>query len=45
MAFLEAPVLYWGMRKVEWVQVIGTVAGVAVAITVAYKRVKVRRKQ
>ena len=40
MALLNGPVLYWGLRKVEWVQVIATVAGVAVAATVAYKRAK-----
>ena len=45
MAILDGPVLYWGLRKVEWVRLIGTVAAVAVAITVAYKRAKARRKK
>jgi hypothetical protein len=45
MAFLDGPVLYWGMRKVEWVQLIGILVGAAVGATVAYKRSKARRKK
>ena len=45
MAFLDGPVLYWGMRKVEWVRLIGSVVAAAVAITVACKRAKARRKK
>ena len=45
MAFLDAPVLYWGLRKVEWVKLIGMVAAAAVAATVAYQRVKSHGKK
>ena len=45
MAFLDGPVLYWGMRKVEWVRLIGTVAAVLVAVTVAYTRAKSHGKK
>lgn len=45
MAFLDGPALYWGLRKVEWVRLIATLAGLVVAVIVAYKRVKARRKK
>jgi len=40
MALLDGPVLYWGMRKVEWVKVLGGVVAALVGATVAYHRVK-----
>ena len=45
MAFLDPPVLYWGMRKVEWVRLIAILVGSAVGATIAYKRAKARRKK
>jgi hypothetical protein len=45
MAFLDGPVLYWGMRKVEWVKLIGVVAAATVSAVVAYQRVKSRGKK
>ena len=45
MAFLDGPVLYWGLRKVEWVKLVGVLAAVAVGITVAYQRVKSHGKK
>ena len=45
MALLDGPVLYWGLRKVEWVRVIATLAAVVVAATVAYTRVRSHGKK
>ncbi|MDP9263630.1 MAG: hypothetical protein M3O85_04825 [Acidobacteriota bacterium] len=45
MAFLDGPVLYWGLRKVEWVKLVGALAAVTVAVTVAYQRVKSHGKK
>ena len=45
MAFLDGPVLYWSLRKVEWVRLIGTLAAVAVGVTVAYTRARSHGKK
>jgi hypothetical protein len=45
MAFLDPATLYWGMRKVEWVRLVGILVGGAVGATIAYKRARARRKR
>lgn len=45
MTFLDGPVLYWGLRKVEWVQLLAMLTGMAVGAVVAYKRVKSHGKK
>ena len=40
MVILDGPVLYWGLRKVEWVRLAATLVAVAVGAVVTSMRLK-----